>query len=357
MKLLAGILLTSLFILPPIPGESPVIIVTVQSRGSAGERDEYVVLYNRTGENLSLSGWVLQARAALFPTYNTRWTGMPESSPVIPAYGYFLVACSGYDGGVTPDAFYNNADFDVGMTDAASVLLLNPQGEAADVVNFYIDEMTKTHLLTEPGFVLNGDPISNFPHNNTPGGLGSNTDVGLQRKPDPVAGYYQDRGDNADDFLSAQAIVPLNSQSARPLFESDHDGDGLVDAAELALETDPFNPDTDGDGLNDFEDPTPLNAGATVDFLEEYGQAVAIDILETPVVEFASPNANASKGNQTALTKRMTAANNALAAGDEEEAVRILQGMLAKIDDWMEDGQAKEDVRAQIELMIALILY
>jgi hypothetical protein len=34
----------------------------------------------------------------------------------------------------------------------------------------------------------------------------------------------------------------------------DSDNDGLTDAEEIALGTDPFNPDTDGDGLTDFEE-------------------------------------------------------------------------------------------------------
>ena len=41
----------------------------------------------------------------------------------------------------------------------------------------------------------------------------------------------------------------------------DYDGDGLTDAEESLLGTDPNNPDTDGDGINDKLDRTPLVAG------------------------------------------------------------------------------------------------
>ena len=34
----------------------------------------------------------------------------------------------------------------------------------------------------------------------------------------------------------------------------DSDGDGLTDKKEMALGTDPYNPDTDGDGLTDAEE-------------------------------------------------------------------------------------------------------
>jgi hypothetical protein len=39
--------------------------------------------------------------------------------------------------------------------------------------------------------------------------------------------------------------------------ERDSDGDGLTDLAEERLVTDPANPDTDGDGLRDGDDPLP----------------------------------------------------------------------------------------------------
>ena len=39
----------------------------------------------------------------------------------------------------------------------------------------------------------------------------------------------------------------------------DTDGDGVPDASEVLLGTDPMNPDTDGDGLNDLADPAPVS--------------------------------------------------------------------------------------------------
>ncbi len=43
------------------------------------------------------------------------------------------------------------------------------------------------------------------------------------------------------------------------LSKIDSDKDGLSDAEELALGSNPNNPDTDGDGINDAKDPDPLN--------------------------------------------------------------------------------------------------
>ncbi len=43
----------------------------------------------------------------------------------------------------------------------------------------------------------------------------------------------------------------------------DDDNDGVTDLAELARGTDPLNPDTDGDGINDKDDPHPLEKATT----------------------------------------------------------------------------------------------
>lgn len=40
----------------------------------------------------------------------------------------------------------------------------------------------------------------------------------------------------------------------------DTDGDSIPDASEVLLGTDPLNPDTDGDGVNDLKDEAPLSA-------------------------------------------------------------------------------------------------
>lgn len=41
---------------------------------------------------------------------------------------------------------------------------------------------------------------------------------------------------------------------------TDTDGDGVPDSAEALIHTDPMNPDTDGDGMNDLKDDNPVMA-------------------------------------------------------------------------------------------------
>jgi len=51
--------------------------------------------------------------------------------------------------------------------------------------------------------------------------------------------------------------------------DDDIDGDTLSNAAEEAAGTDPYNPDTDGDGLRDDKDPVPLHRDIDADGLED----------------------------------------------------------------------------------------
>jgi hypothetical protein len=67
-----------------------------------------------------------------------------------------------------------------------------------------------------------------------------------------------------------EPVIPDGAIDPEPYPDSglDSDGDGLTDAEELELGTDPSNIDTDGDGLLDSEDGWPLQ-GPGVDLSEE----------------------------------------------------------------------------------------
>ncbi|MGV3771475.1 MAG: LamG-like jellyroll fold domain-containing protein [Verrucomicrobiales bacterium] len=75
----------------------------------------------------------------------------------------------------------------------------------------------------------------------------------------PVSNYHgYDRFQySVSDSQFQSGLAVANLTILPPL---DSDNDGLSDAAELQVGTDPANPDTDGDGLLDGVDPEPLNA-------------------------------------------------------------------------------------------------
>ncbi|MCE5343581.1 MAG: hypothetical protein LLF96_08390 [Eubacteriales bacterium] len=60
--------------------------------------------------------------------------------------------------------------------------------------------------------------------------------------------------------LGAQSAFAQGSGTTANITADDHDGDGIPDAAEKLLGTNPYTADTDGDGINDVDDPNPTMA-------------------------------------------------------------------------------------------------
>jgi hypothetical protein len=63
---------------------------------------------------------------------------------------------------------------------------------------------------------------------------------------------------NGDGIVDGAAAA-----SGESALEPDMDGDGVLNTVEIAQGTDPFNPDTDGDGVNDGADAFPLDPTRT----------------------------------------------------------------------------------------------
>lgn len=143
---------------------------------------------------------------------------------------------------------------------------------------------------------------------------------------------------------------------------ADTDGDTISDGDEVVLGTDPCNPDTDGDGVLDNVDPTPLDPGVPEEFLIEIIRMTSDMIGEINVDSFNGPNDNANRGRRNSLANRVLIAANALALGEEEIALALLFSVLRRIDDqsppkdWMVPSPEKDALREDVELLISLIL-
>lgn len=66
--------------------------------------------------------------------------------------------------------------------------------------------------------------------------------------------YYYENGLKVKDETNNSGNTPGNETSPQPDLTTDTDGDGLTDAEEIALGTDPNEIDTDGDGISDYEE-------------------------------------------------------------------------------------------------------
>ena len=80
---------------------------------------------------------------------------------------------------------------------------------------------------------------------------------GLSDAEEMALGTDPNNSDSDSDSLSDEAEV--NAHGTDPL-SADSDGDMLLDDSEVALGTNPLNPDTDGDGSNDHAE---INAGSS----------------------------------------------------------------------------------------------
>ena len=81
--------------------------------------------------------------------------------------------------------------------------------------------------------------------------------------------------------LGVQSAFAQGSGSTASVTADDRDGDGIPDAAEKLLGTNPYTADTDGDGFNDVDDPNPTMADNPI--VETSTVALPIEIKDVRV--------------------------------------------------------------------------
>jgi hypothetical protein len=184
------------------------MISEIRSRGTTATMtavDEFIELYNPTAADVVLdSSWTLEARSTTSGSYGVRWTGTGKT---IPSHGHFLIANTGYAQLPAKD----DASVTSGITDASSVVL-KKTAAVIDAVCYGFSAATKA-TLGGVGYLCEGMPADNLPHNNTPG-VGD-ADVSIQRLPGGALGNCIDTGDNAVDFFTTTPAAPQSSTSAK----------------------------------------------------------------------------------------------------------------------------------------------
>ncbi len=216
------------------------------------------------------------------------------------------------------------------------------------------------------------DPDDNCPDDANPGqedfdmdGIGDVCDDnddndGLSDADEAIAGTDPFDPDTDDDGLLDGTEV--NDIGCTDPLVVDTDGDTIGDGDEVTAGTNPCEADTDGDGVPDNIDDMPLDPGVSEDLLVQMIRDTADAIGALDLGLFNGPNNNANKGRRNSLANRIRNAANALSDGDEATALDLLQGVLEKVDDvspppdWMDPSPEKTALRQDLEALIVLIL-
>lgn len=160
-------------------------------------------------------------------------------------------------------------------------------------------------------------------------------------------------GTEVDSAMGSGCPNPLNADS---------DGDSLSDGNEvLTLGTDPCNPDTDADGIPDDVDPFPLDPDGTSGFIEDELRGLCEFIQNVDLGLFTGPNDNVNEGRRNALCNRANAAANVVAAGNFDAAINVLEALLDRVDgvnappDWVAPSAERDEIAGRVVVLIVLL--
>jgi hypothetical protein len=177
-----------------------IVISEVQITGGTPD-DEFVELYNPTGNDVLLDGWRLTRKNSSGTEANL----VASLSGTISAHGYFLIGHgTGYDGAVALNQDYSAAsnaltnDFIVLLYSDASVTLVDKVG---------MEDATDFETAVFPNNpAANGSIERKAKSNSTTESMGSGGD-------DELLGNSEDTDNNANDFVLRETSGPQNSES------------------------------------------------------------------------------------------------------------------------------------------------
>lgn len=165
---------------------------------------------------------------------------------------------------------------------------------------------------------------------------------------------------DGDGLLDGTEVEMAQSGGCPSLLDEDSDNDGLLDGAEVLLGTNPCNADTDGDGLLDLVDGDPLDpaTGGIPGDLEQLARDIAVLIRGLDPAVFNAPNLNANMGRQNVFSTHADNASHAIGQGNPGAAITQLSVILERVDgeakpkDWMDGSNEKTLLAELVELLI-----
>jgi len=186
---------------------------------------------------------------------------------------------------------------------------------------------------------------------------------GLDDTDEPGFGTDPFNRDTDDDGLldGTEVDTALGSGCPDPT-NPDSDGDTLSDGDEVAGGTNPCNADSDGDGVGDAQDPTPTNPGVPASYIEDALQAAAASVCAYDLSLFKGITQNVRAARRNVLCHRLLGVAKLVSKGHYGAARLILTKMLDnRFDgephpaDWMVDSPEKNWLMNEIALIISLL--
>lgn len=185
---------------------------------------------------------------------------------------------------------------------------------------------------------------------------------GLSNAEELLLGTDPNDADSDDDGLGDGEEVDLAAGTGCPdPLVADSDGDGLLDGEELAMGTSPCLVDTDGDGLDDLLDPAPAEPGVPDDFIEMVVQQASAMIASVPPASFDGKNVKSQLNRRNTLINKLASVASALRSEDYNSALDSLESLVKFVDgegrpkDWI-TGPERAGVAEEIEFTILLVL-
>ncbi|HSW88063.1 MAG TPA: lamin tail domain-containing protein [Candidatus Saccharimonadales bacterium] len=172
-----------------------IVISEIQLAGGT-TNDEFIELYNPTGNAVSLANWHLKKKTSS----GTETDLIATMSGTIAPHGYFLIARPEYDGTVTPDLTYSGNV----IANDNTILLYTNLSVIVDKVGFgsAIDKETTT--ITNPTASHSAERKANS----------TSTILSMTTGADVLAGNGEDTDNNSTDFIIRVVSDPQNSNSA-----------------------------------------------------------------------------------------------------------------------------------------------